>query len=255
MGVFLSDLTWDEAGQYRNPGQVFVLPLGGGVKEHGGHLPMGTDMLECHSLADRLVEKADIVMLPMVNYEHFPAFVDWKGSVNIQQEHFVNFVREILIGLIEQGIRKIAILDYSFSSVFPLCNVVRDLTLEYREAQVILLRTFAMEGEARKVLESTKDGHAGEIETSIMLKDHPELVHMEEAHEEYREDIPGVFRNGFHNFYVSNRMETEYGVNGNPFLATAEKGGLLIDTTVDNMVKFLAAFRDAQKEEKPCTIL
>ena len=50
-GVFISELTYDEALKYLNEDTVMVLPLGGGSKEHGRQLPMGMDMFGCRALA------------------------------------------------------------------------------------------------------------------------------------------------------------------------------------------------------------
>ena len=43
MGHFISELTYEELAPLLTEKTVVVLPIGGGAKEHGNHLPMGTD--------------------------------------------------------------------------------------------------------------------------------------------------------------------------------------------------------------------
>ena len=45
MGHFISELTYQQCKDLINENTVVVLPIGGGSKEHGDHLPMGTDYL------------------------------------------------------------------------------------------------------------------------------------------------------------------------------------------------------------------
>ena len=42
-GVFIKDLTYPQCCKMIDENSVIVLPIGGGSKEHGSHLPMGTD--------------------------------------------------------------------------------------------------------------------------------------------------------------------------------------------------------------------
>ena len=61
--------------------------------------------------------------------------------------------------------------------------------------------------------------------------------------EEYRLDIDGVRRGGAANFYVSNRMETPHGVNGDPTVANAEKGRAIVLESIETLAKFAESFK------------
>ena len=43
MGYFIKELTYEQLRTLITERSVVVLPIGGGAKEHGNHLPMGTD--------------------------------------------------------------------------------------------------------------------------------------------------------------------------------------------------------------------
>lgn len=242
-GVKLAELTYEEAQKWINEDSIVLLPLGGGSKEHGRHLPMGTDMYLCNCLTDRVTERFPVVTLPTLAYEHFPAFIGWEGSIHIQADHYINLVKEIIISFINHGVRKFLLLDFSFSAYFPLVTVANEINNQYHGAKVAITRTGGLGGAAKKLMESKQDGHAGEVETSMMLFAQPQLVHTDRYDEEYRQDIPGVTVDGVQHVYVSNRMETPHGVNGNPFLGTAEKGEALVNAMVDDIVHFLEVFQ------------
>ena len=242
-GVKLAELTYPEAQKWLNEEAIVMLPLGGGSKEHGRHLPMGTDMYLCQCLADEVTRRFPVVTLPTLTYEHFPAFIDWEGSIHIQADHYIKLVKDILVSFVRHGVRKFLLLDFSFSAYFPLVTVATEMNNQYG-AKVAITRTGGLGVRAKKrLMESKQDGHAGEYETSMMLYAQPQLVHTDRYDEEYREDIPGVRVGGVQHIYVSNRMETPHGVNGNPFVATADKYRELVEDTVNDIIRFLETFQ------------
>lgn len=241
-GVFISELTHDEALKYLNEDTVMVLPLGGGSKEHGRHLPMGMDMFGCRALAQGITEKAEVVTLPMINYEHFPAFITWEGSINIHAKHFIDMVKQICTPFTRLGVKRFIFLDYSFSGYFPLVTAANELS-EETGAKVAITRIGGLYPESMSLKTSKQDGHAGEYETSYLLHTMPGLVRTDKYDEEYRLDIEGVRRNGAPNFYVSNRMETEHGVNGDPTVSTAEKGKAIVEESIETLARFAESFK------------
>ncbi len=80
-GKRLAELTWEEARDVMATRPVALLPIGGGAKEHGPHLPCGTDQMVVEELARRVVEAYPVLLLPTLAYAYYPAFVEWPGSV------------------------------------------------------------------------------------------------------------------------------------------------------------------------------
>ena len=63
-GIRLAEITYQEAQDTAGKYPVAVLPIGGGTKEHGPHLPCGTDLMVVEELANRVVEAVPIMLLP-----------------------------------------------------------------------------------------------------------------------------------------------------------------------------------------------
>src|ERR1041384_8827516 len=85
-GVLLEDLAWPDAEKRLTPNTVVVIPLGAESKEHGPHLRLKNDFLIAEYLKRRVLEKADVVVAPTLNYHYFPAFVDYPGSTSLRLE-------------------------------------------------------------------------------------------------------------------------------------------------------------------------
>jgi creatinine amidohydrolase/Fe(II)-dependent formamide hydrolase-like protein len=68
---------------------------------------------------------------------------------------------------------------------------------------------------------------------------------MERAVKEYRRVMPGVVGdNGVIKVSIGGKMRTKSGVNGDPTLATVEKGEQVLDAMARDMVTYLQHFAD-----------
>lgn len=242
MGYLLKEITYNEAYTLINENAIIVLPIGGGAKEHGGHLPMGTDFYVTDWLANEVTKRSNVITLPTLPYAYFPAFVDWKASISIEHEHFAAFVHDILVGFIRFGVKKFLIIDGGVSTHPPLCILSRDMDNRYGvKIAVSDITKLAVETE-QSVCEQKSGGHADESETSTMLFIREDLVHMEHATEEYQKPYPGTTENGILKIYFPYKMQTPTGSNGNSTLASKTKGEIILKAMVDALCRFLKNF-------------
>jgi creatinine amidohydrolase len=246
-GKLLSELSWNEAAPLIASGRVVVLPIGGGVKEHGHHLPLGTDMFVVQALAERILEACPVLVLPPLNYGYFPAFSHWPGSVSIEADTFRRFVGDIIRSFARHGSRRFLVLDGGVSTQPPLTILSYDLHNELGiEVAVTDIRGLGVET-VREVCDSLEGGHANESETSCMLNLHPELVKLQAAR---AESVGGGHRlvgaAGVPKIQLKTRVNTPTGVNGDPTRAEARKGRLILDAMADDIVAFLATFAEEE---------
>lgn len=242
MGYFISELTYEELAPLLTEEAVIVLPIGGGSKEHGNHLPMGTDYFVTDYVAQEVTKQCDVLTLPTLPYAYFPAFIKWKGSVSIEHKHFTDYVQDILLSFVRFGVRKFLIIDGGVSTHPPLCLLARDLDNSHNvKVAVSDIRGLAAETE-NELCTQKQGGHGDESETSTMLYLHENLVHMDKAVEEYSEEFPNTIVNGHRKIYFSSRMNTPNGINGNSTLATKEKGEKILQAMVDSICDFLKEY-------------
>lgn len=242
-GIRLAELTWEEAADAVEQYPIAMLPIGGGTKEHGPHLPLGTDMMVVDELAERVLQAYPVMLLPTLPYAYYPAFVDWPGSVSIEANHFKDMVGDIIRSLHRHGTKKFFILDGGVSTHYPLLTLARDLHNELG-IYVAVTNILGLGSEVEEeIAEQESGGHADEMETSCMLVIRPDLVKMERAVKEFRRVMPGVMgANGVIKVSIGGKMRTQSGVNGDPTLATVEKGEQVLAAMAQDMVTYLKNF-------------
>ena len=235
MGNFIQELTYEQCLELINEETVIMLPIGGGSKEHGNHLPMGTDLYVTGWLAERVTERCDVLTLPTLPYAYFPAFINWKGSVSVDYQKFIEFVSDIILSFAKFGVKKFFILDGGVSTHIALKLLALTMNNEHGLKVAVSDVTGLGSETEEEVCSQKSGGHGDETETSCMLHIRPDLVHMDKTTEEYS----AVFPYSRGKVYFPNRMCTPTGTNGNSRLATKEKGQAVLEAMVEDLVRFL----------------
>lgn len=242
-GKILSELTWSEVAELLKGEVVVMLPIGGGVKEHGHHLPLGTDMMVVDELAAGVARDTNVLRLPTLNYAYFPAFMDWPGSVSIEAETFKRFVGDIIRSYARHGARKFLVLDGGVSTHYPLTILSYDLHNEL-DIEVAVTDIRGLGAEASDfVCEAKQGGHGDESETSNMLAIRPDLVKMGMAKQEFP-PAPYITKGptGIHKITLKTKMGGDSGINGDPSRASAKKGRVILDAMIADIVAFVKSY-------------
>ena len=242
-GVRMTELTWPEAAEAVQRYPVAVIPIGAGTKEHGPHLPCGTDFMVVEELARRVVDACPVILMPTLPYGYFPAFVDWPGSVCVEPAHFMGVVGDIVRSLARHGTRKFLILDGGVSTFPPMRTLAmqlhRELGVEVAVSNILGLGSQV----EREISEQEYGGHADEMETSNMLAIRPDLVKLDRAVKEKSPSIPSARGpDGVQKVYVAGKMTSPHGVNGDPTLARRDKGEQMLTAMADDLIRFLNDF-------------
>jgi creatinine amidohydrolase len=244
-GVWLEDLTWPEAEARFRGGALVVIPIGAAAKEHGPHLPLGTDYQLARGLAEAVRRALPLVVAPVIGFGYYPAFRHYPGSQHLSPVTFQGLVSEILEGFIAQGARRLAIINTGVSTEPPLRIVVREL-YERTGVRVPVADIHNLGRGADHLLEQKQGGHGDEHETSLMLAIRPEAVRMDKAPTDYGHalDAPQTV------FYVPSVFSGDpssgpdysaTGVRGDATLASAKKGRAVLDAMARDLVDGLRA--------------
>jgi len=244
----LSELTWPEAKTMLTDNTVIVLPIAGGTKEHGYHLPLGTDMYVIAEIARLISVHSDsrVLMLPPLNYAYFPAFVDWPGTVSIGSGSFMAFVADIIRSHARHGAKKFLILDGGVSTQPPLAILSYDLANELN-VKVAVTNISELGGAVKtEVCVEKGGGHGDESETSCILALHPQLVHLDRAVND-KSEVPAHTRSAAGSLLITLKgpMKTVSGINGEPLAAAPGKGRAIMDAMAADVLKFLRSFLES----------
>ena len=243
-GAWLEDLAWPEARARLEAGAVVLVPVGAAAKEHGHHLPLGTDWLIARALADAVARELPVLVAPVIGFGYYPAFVAYPGSQTLRAQTFVALVVDVLVKLVRDGARHLAILDTGVSTEAPLALAVREV-LEQTGVEVVTANMRDLGREADGMFAQRHGGHADERETSLVLAIDPARVDMALAVEDYgNESERGgtVFRRPITlTGDASARDYSRTGATGDPSLASAGKGRALLAAMTRDLVRGLRA--------------
>ena len=231
--VFLENLTWPEAEAALRNYAVVLFAVGASSKEHGPHLPLKTDYIIAEYLKDRVAREVPVALLPTLEYAYYPSFLEYPGSVSIGADTFKNTVIDICRSLHRHGIRKFYILNTGLSTLRPLQAASEEL------AKAGITMRYLNLTEVDKtlppgLLKQEGGTHADEAETSMMLYIAPDLVDMSKAVKDF-DARPG--RKGLTRDPKGTGTYSPTGIWGDPTLATKEKGRVILEKTVEEIVR------------------
>jgi len=237
-GILLENLTWIEAEKVLTGKTVIVLPLGAAAKEHGPHLKLKNDWLIAEYLKLHVFAEADVVIAPTINYNFYPAFLEYPGSTSLRLETARDLIVDICRSLARYGPRRFYVLNTGVSTLRALKPAADLLATEG-----VLLRytdILKVTGPVEKAIGKQEGGaHADEIETSMMLYMAPATVDMRKAARDYHpSEERGLTRDP-----KGKGVYSATGIYGDATLATRAKGRAITKALVAGILKEIEDLR------------
>ncbi|MCY4603454.1 MAG: creatininase family protein [Gemmatimonadetes bacterium] len=239
----LAELTWPDLEQVSRDDAVVVYPIAA-FEQHGPHLPFITDTAEVAAIVDRLdAEIPDQVLcLPAQWLGYSPHHLRFKGTITAQSETHINMIVDTVSSMVHADFDKILIVNGHGGNV-PNMNVsLQRLMEKCPDARIYGTSWFAYD-ELGQIREAGPHGwgHAGEMETSVMMALHPEWVKADrlqkDGHPPQSERAGQVAR------YRWIHQSTDQGTYGDPTFGSAEKGERFISAAVEVLVRIVEDIR------------
>lgn len=248
--VRLGDLAWTEAERHLTPDAIIVLPLGAAAKEHGPHLKLRNDLTLAEYLTRRVAAASQLVVAPALTYHFYPAFLEYPGSTSLAFGTARDMTADVVRSLARFGSRRFYVLNTGISTLRPL-----EATAKLLSSEGILLRYTNLETHVAAAVKSVQQQpggtHADEIETSMMLHIDPAAVDMSKAVRDFVPAAPGVFRLTRQQGAAGTFSRS--GIWGDPTLATAAKGRVVVEALVAGIAKDLEELRKAPLPQQTAT--
>lgn len=235
---WVQDLSWPAVERRVADGAGALLPIGAASKEHGPHLPHGTDFLQVSYFADRVAGVIDMLVWPVASYGYYRVFTEYPGSVSLAAETFQTVAAEILGGIEHAGATRIVILNTGISTIEPLERLLEERP---SQARIKLVNCYAGPRFTRvsnEIEEQAYGGHADEIETALMLAIDPTRAAIDRA----RPSEIHIERGRFNRTDPDAPNYSPTGVNGDPTRATAAKGEQLLAALIEDLVEEVGEF-------------
>ena len=215
--------------------QVCIIPVGS-LERHADHLPAGIDGLVAQRWAQLVAEQEPCVVLPPLYYAIHYAGRNATGLIAIPTITFLQFLESICDDVARNGFKKILLLNGHGGNTATLDAFLHMIADKGKDYAVFLPPLFLCKEAIEKVRETSVYGHAGEIETSIVLYLFPEHVR--------KDAIPNRLSDSLKDYDVdpaSTQLDW-YGGSPDQYLgdaraATAEKGRQMVEAQVDALVE------------------
>ncbi|MEI7028268.1 creatininase family protein [Paenibacillus sp. y28] len=230
-------MSWTTFTERKKETDLVILPAGA-FEVYGPHLPLGSDSLVAVKIAELVARRVGGIIGPVLEVGDSSMLDEFPGTITIRPESFKAYLNDVVDSLLKWGFKDFLFMNSHAGNV-PIINQIayalRDRK-DIRKAQIDYWR-FVKTVDAG-VLESGElaHSHAGEAGTSVMLHLYPELVDMSRTM-----DVTRKRKDAFPEIMKYGRLSdnTDWGTVGNSQVATAEKGQVLVDRSVDRIVRFL----------------
>ena len=233
----------------RSQYEVAVLPWGA-TEAHNRHLPYSTDSLQCERVAIEAAARAwragaKVLVLPTVPFGVQTGQLDIPFCLNMNPSSQAALLRDLVQSLDRHGVGKLVVLNGHGGNDFR--QMIRELQ---PGCEMLLCQVNWYACVDARPFFTTPGDHAGELETSLLLKIAPELVRpLSEAGagKERKARVRG-FREGW--AWTPRRwtqVTDDTGV-GDPRAASAEKGERFLAAVVEQLAGFLGELAAVERE-------
>ena len=231
--------------------KMAVLPWGA-TEPHNLHLPYSTDTILslCVSLdaSQKAYKKTGLqcMVLPPIGLgSQNPGQWDIPFCIHTRYETQKAILTDIVYSLSKQGLDKLVIVNGHGGNVFK--NMVRDLIVDFPEFIIAVCDYFLLAPEKQKDIFEKEDNHAGEMETSLMLHYHPELVDMKVAGKGESKPFAIDSLNDKTAWIPRNwqKVSSDTGI-GDPSAASAGKGKLFSNIVSDKLSELFIEISEGQ---------
>lgn len=228
---------------------VLVIPCGA-TEQHGPHLPVGTDTFTAQhiagSVAKLLQDVVPVLLSPPLSFGSSAHHIPFGGTLSLSTTTYYRVLVELGESAIASGFRRIFFLNGHAGNHELVQLAARDLSLGHSVA-VGAGSWWIMAGKA--ISQADRDGnlfvpgHAGAVETSVILALRPDLVGdipARPAHMTGRRSSFSDFRSEFHGSWQAIEGYTDH-----PETASRELGKELLERVCEKVADDFRKFYEA----------
>lgn len=233
--------------------EVAFLPIGS-CEPHNFHLPYGTDTLQADGIANLVCEQATsqgarVVKLPCIPYGVQTNMRELPLAINVNPSTFFALLKDIVRSLEDSGIGKLLILNGHGGNDF-LKPFVREM-MGKSPTFIAICDWWKVGADIYDEVFAVRDDHAGEMETSVILRLAPQLVDLDNAADgATRKTQFEAVNKGY--VSISRRWDllTESTGTADPRAATEEKGEQYLQIVVERLANFVVELSSASINEQ-----
>lgn len=258
----LEEMTWQQVDAIdRNT--VVIVPFGA-MEQHGPHLPLKTDALIGEAIARRLDAACGekLLVLPQQWLGLSAHHMRFPGTLTASAETFLALATETISSIASAGFKNILVINSHGGNASALDVVLTKCKSLYPSHRLLAVTYWHA---AAKGLAAIREsaiggmGHACELETSLLLAEQPQLVHMARAAADGKWPASEFFAKdmlcgGSASYAMRFDEISRHGVVGDPTTASAEKGEAAFAIIVDALARLVRQIQTGEIDDfRPVT--
>jgi len=241
---------------------VVIIPTRS-TEQHGPHLPVRTDAIIASEIATRTVKRESksvaVLLLPALTYGSSQHHMMYSGTVSLHDDLFTSQLVDIGNSIVNHGFRRLLFVNGRGGNTGP-SRLAIDRTRQGAECEVYIVASTYWQLITDTIRESRQShsggiGHAGEIETSLMLALYPQLVHPPLPSGCFSQSPQGWWCS--EDWFGASKVQLGFsltdhsasGVLGDPSMATAAFGHRILAAAVEQtseLIVSMASWRYAE---------
>lgn len=247
-------LTRLEMEQIDRENTVVLIPLGA-VEQHGNQAPLGTDTLIAEAMKKQIkaeMEKVDpdypMLMFPVIPVGLSTEHKSFCGSITFKPATYYHILYDICESIASHGFKKIVFLVCHGGNA-PIAQVIsREIRSDFHMDPFVLSSGAFDHPDVKATVSSgnTFDFHGGEMETSMVMAIDESLVKLETSEKGIQKKRSLQLHLGWLGEDWVTESGKPIGIGGDPKGATAEKGRIILETSVKVLIPELLEIRDWQ---------
>ena len=243
----MSEMTSPEFRDAAKTIKLALIPVGA-TEQHGPNLALATDYAVAHRLSQRLAERLHprAVVVPPLPFGFSHHHNGFAGTITLSPETFTAICMDVARSLKRNGIRHLLFVN-GHNGNNSVLNVIASKIHYELELRTAISFYFTQAADRVKAHSRTqRNGHACEIETSVVLYLAPQLVRTQSL--AAGEMIPTELRYAFNNHPFALQMpmafdkQTQNGAFGDARLADADIGRDIVETAITRTLEFVDGF-------------
>jgi creatinine amidohydrolase len=171
----MDDLNWMEFKRFV-PSKINTVILTVGTLEAHGFINNGADNTAPVGIAHSIAADVNALIAPNISYGITGILAPYPGSIHIPEEPFRNYVRAVMLGLVNNGFKNIIILNGHGPQIPALQNLAEEISLEYK-VNTLVINWWILTSDITKQVFGEDGGHATNNETAVVQAINPKLVH------------------------------------------------------------------------------
>lgn len=213
-----------------------VIPLGS-FEYHGPHSPLGTDIFLADGFAGKIDSSLGGIALPTIPFTACPGKTSkYAGTISIRPGIFQEYLIDLTLGVIHQGIKKILLLNAHDGNMGVSRTVAEYVTGIHTDVSFLIINWWQMvEVDAAEEIgfkHTSGRGHGGPYEMSAVKAFRPDLVIVREEDEEFAGAAP---LSSFPYILVEGTPKSWDGYTGLIQQISLEAGKKIVDKATINM--------------------